>query len=72
MSTKVAQDALRRIANEIPELNQDQLAFIEDCLEDCFAVGQAWDDIPILIHEAKAPKATPKIRQVPQAAGSKS
>ena len=57
MSSKVAQDALRRIANEIPTLDQEELDFIEECLEDCFAVGQAWDSIPILIHEAKAPKA---------------
>ena len=68
MTSKVAQDALRRIANEIPDLEPDQLNFIGECLEDCFAVGKAWDDIPILIDEAQAPR----VLKTPKAAGSKS
>ena len=60
MTSKVAQDALRRIANEIPDLEPDQLNFIGECLDDCFAVGKAWDDIPILIDEAEAPRTLKK------------
>ena len=80
MASKVAKDALRRISREIPSLSKPQLAFIEACLDDCFEVGKAWDDIPILINEAKAPRETKTQKggakafkgKQPKAAGSKS
>ncbi len=56
MASKVAKDALRRISKEIPDLSGAQLGFIEACLDDCFEVGKAWDDIPVLIDEAQTPE----------------
>ena len=51
--------SLNRIAERFPELSEEELAFFEECLEDCFEIGRTWDTIPILVQEAKPPSPQP-------------
>ena len=52
---KVVKNSLERIAQTLPDLSHEELLVVEQCLEDCFELGRAWDSIPILVKEAKAP-----------------
>ncbi len=47
--------SLNRITERYPDLSEDDLAFFEECLEDCFEIGRTWDAIPILVKEAEPP-----------------
>lgn len=51
--------SLNRISERFPELSEEELAFFEECLEDCFEIGRTWDSIPILVQEAKPPAPQP-------------
>ncbi len=55
MTVKVISASLKRIANELPDLNEAELLVIGKGLQACFELGRAWDEIPILVEEAKAP-----------------
>ncbi len=47
--------SLNRITERFPDLSEDEVAFFEECLEDCFEIGRTWDTIPILVKEAEPP-----------------
>ncbi len=50
--------SLNRITERFPGLSEDEVAFFEECLEDCFEIGRTWDAIPILVKEAEPPIPT--------------
>ena len=62
MPTDAVEKSLERISRELPDLSKKDLKLVEQCLEDCFETGRTWDSIPILVHEAKAPKKAGKRR----------
>ena len=51
----VTKRSLAGIARRIPMLSQDELAFLQDCLSECFEIGRTWDTVPILVEEALPP-----------------
>ncbi len=51
----VTKRSLAGIAKRMPTLSQDELAFLQDCLNECFEIGRTWDSVPMLVKEARPP-----------------
>lgn len=51
----VTKRSLAGIARRMPTLSEEELAFLQDCLNECFEIGRTWDSVPILVQEARPP-----------------
>jgi hypothetical protein len=60
---KIVKNSLERIAQTLPDLSHEEWLVVEECLEECFELGRAWDTIPILVKEAKPPPVVEERKQ---------